>query len=154
LKSVSLGIAEIVVTDEACEVSTVLGSCVSVCLHAGNHGAGGIIHFALPRAPAHIPDPECLRYGDLAVPFLIAKLHELTGAAPSTFTAKIVGGANNFGETGSVMDIGGSNIELARECLASNGIPIVGELVGGTAGRKVLFCPHTGQLRVASLTPI
>ena len=136
----NLSIAELIVTSEDVVVSTVLGSCVSVCLFANDRVGGGIIHFALPKIPNNdVSDP--FKYGDYAIEKLVQYTAEQLEVDPRRLVAKIVGGANNIGSEHASQKVGQENVNLARKMLAKFGIAIVGEDVGGGHGRKILF--HT-----------
>lgn len=132
-------------------VSTVLGSCVSVCLFTRERTAGGIIHFSLPSAGQIIPDVDALKYGDLAIPMLVEKLRRVSGLGTDHFEAKIVGGAMELHGQKAPYPIGAENIEMARRVLAEYRIPIIGERVGGRAGQKVHFYSPSGRLQVAKV---
>lgn len=148
-----LNIGEVIICPEPSVISTVLGSCVSVCLFSKNKAMGGMIHYAHPRMLTRYGQEQDFRYGEIAIPTLIRELEELTGEKASTFTAKIVGGAAD-GEDAPAegYDIGKENIKIAKEVLKQFHIPIIGEDVGGFSGRKVLFHPATNRLQVAALT--
>ena len=153
-RTLHLNIAELIVTDEAVVVSTVLGSCISVCLFSPRYACGGMIHYALPevlrRPGADTEEDEPLRYGRVAIAALVEELKKLTHGDSSDFRAKIVGGASvRSAPTGS--PIGADNIAVARKMLAGFKIPIVGEAVGGEQGRKALFHVSTGRLQVAAV---
>jgi chemotaxis protein CheD len=122
-------------------VSTILGSCVAVCLWDGAAGVGGLNHYLLPQPVSNgISSP---RFGNVAIEQLIAQVAKL-GGDPRRLKAKVFGGA-------SVLDafqaerrsLGMGNVDLARRLLREAKIPIVAEDVGGTEGRRVLF--HTGD---------
>lgn len=147
-----LNIGDLIVSPSPALVSTVLGSCVSVCLFAKNHSAGGMIHFAHPKMSSQHGQQEDYRYGDVAISALIKELQTMTGDEPQTFIAKIVGGASDSSQQKKTFDVGAENIKIAREILGSYGIPIIGESVGGMQGRKVLFQTHSGRLQVAMLS--
>jgi len=53
-------------------------------------------------------------------------------------------------------DIGKRNIEFAREFLANEKIPILGEDVGGTSARRIEFRPVAGlsRCKVVSSQPV
>lgn len=150
-KTLHLSIGELIVSSEPAVISTVLGSCVSVCLFSRAHGIGGMIHYALPNAPSAVMHEESFRYGDLAIPSLIEELVRLTGEDPSHFEAKLAGGAAEI--NGQVLNIqaGPVNIKIAKEILAHYRIRIIGESVGGSLGRKVLFHTGSGRLQVADM---
>lgn len=140
-----------IVTDEAVVLSTVLGSCISVCLYSKQKKAGGMIHFALPNAPLECDPEDFLRYGDRAIPLLIERLARLCQHGPGGFIAKIVGGADNLGKTGFHSQVGEANVAIARKILAEFGIEVAGEKLGGASGRQARFHVKTGRLQVAEI---
>lgn len=145
---VSLNISELIVTSEPIVVSTVLGSCVSVCLFSEFAKGGGIIHYALPELLNKSKD-DPLRFGDYAIQKLVETTCHHLELKPSQLKAKIVGGANNIASETTSRQIGFENVALAKKLLADYGIPIVGQDVGGIRGRKILFHIQSGRLQVA-----
>lgn len=127
-------------------ISTVVGSCVAVCLHDPRSGIGGMNHYLLPECPPG-GRPEPLRYGREAIPLLIERLLDL-GAGRGYLVAKLVGGARML-EGGVAGDgIPERNVQVARELLAEHYLPVVAEHVGGREGRRVRFRTDTGELTV------
>lgn len=122
---------------EPCVVTTILGSCVAVCLWDPVLGIGGINHFLLPYGPSTGSSSE--RFANVAIPSLIRKLLAL-GGTTRNLQAKLFGGACVI-ESMQAADrhLGAKNVEAARRTLAAEGIPIVGDDVGGRRGRKLLF---------------
>lgn len=121
-------------------LSTILGSCVAVCLHDPASGIGGMNHFLLPEGrDAH--DARSERYGVNAMEQLINALLRL-GARRGGLVAKAFGGANM---TPRLSPIGDANASFAREFLASEGIPCLAESYGGLNARRVLFWPQSGK---------
>lgn len=121
-------------------LSTILGSCVAVCLHDPDSGIGGMNHFLLPDGgEAH--DARSERYGVNAMEQLINALLRL-GARRSAMVAKAFGGANM---SPRLNPIGDANACFARQFLASEGIPCLAESYGGVNARRVLFWPHSGK---------
>lgn len=149
---VNLNISELVISKEPVIVSTVLGSCVSVCLFSKLEVGGGIIHYALPELPKSTNDNP-LRYGDYAIEKLIVSSSQHLGLKPFQFVAKLVGGANNIASEHPSQHVGDENVKIARKLLDKYGIEIIGEDVGGVYGRKVLFHLQTGRLQVAFVGP-
>lgn len=134
--------------DDGGPLSTILGSCVGVCLHDPRARLGGLNHFLLPRSPAGQPSP---RYGDVAVRRLVAEVERL-GGERMRLVATVVGGAcvvDAFRDR--ARDLGRSNVEVARVLLEDLGIVIVAEHVGGTRGRRVSFDPVSGDVTVRQL---
>lgn len=123
-------------------VSTILGSCVAVCLWDAVAGVGGLNHFLLPQQVANgISSP---RFGNIAIERLIERIREL-GGDPLRLKGKIFGGASVIDAFHSERrSLGMGNVDLARRLLRDAGIPIVAEDVGGTQGRKVMFQTSDG----------
>ena len=140
---------EVAVSKESVLYSTVLGSCVSVCLWDPTSGIGGINHFLLPDQVTNgISTP---RFGNVAVRTLLSKLEAL-GAETRRLQAKVFGGGNVLGKGTSAVDaLGPRNAELARVLLGLAGIPIVAEDVGGGYGRKLIFRSSDGAAWVRRL---
>lgn len=146
---VPIGIGELAVLKEPKVITTVLGSCVSVCLYAPAHRAGGMNHFAMPKKISGAQGYNQYHFGNDAIPALVEKLKQLTGAQAADFVAKIVGGAQ--GLSGSSGSVGKENIALALAMLRQYEIKVIGTDTGGNLGRKVLFYPESGRLLVALL---
>jgi len=141
MKRVYLYPGQIVTSEQPLMVSTILGSCVSICLWDPAEKVGGINHYLLPNNPLN--GQSDLRYGNTAIERLIERLLAL-GVKKQRIVAKVVGGASiltNFSDTRK--SIGDQNVDTARTLLAKHGIDISGEQTGGTRGRKLLF--HTGN---------
>lgn len=124
-------------------LSTVLGSCVAVCLYDPRRRIGGMNHFLLPVSQDTATDrPE--RFGLFAMESLINALMK-AGAVKSRLEAKLFGGARS---TADLRDIGHANAVCARDFLATEGIALRGESLGGTNARRVVFRPTTGRARM------
>ena len=120
-------------------VTTVLGSCVSVCLWDASTRVGGINHYLLPLWNGEgLPTPK---YGNIAIVKLIEKIQAL--GAGAKLVAKVFGGASMWEKTEGLLAIGQRNIELAVEMLEQHRIPIVSSDLGGPVGRKIIF--NTGD---------
>jgi chemotaxis protein CheD len=124
-------------------VTTVLGSCVAVCLWDPQQACGGINHFLLPLWNGEgLPTP---RYGSVAIPRLVERLIE-SGARRERLQAKIFGGASMWEGSQGVLAVGERNIVLARNLLEEMRIPILVADVGGRLGRKLVFNSGTGEV--------
>jgi len=137
--------------DPAVVMSTVLGSCVAVCLFDPKVKVGGMNHFLLAGdGDARSND---MRYGVNAMELLINQLLH-AGAARDRLLAKLFGGARM---TPHARDIGQSNATFARDFLVQEGIPCVSHSLGGVQARRVQFKPVTGaarQLQIAGDAPV
>lgn len=131
--------------------TTVLGSCVSACLHDPVAGLGGMNHFLLADAGER-GDAEAVRYGAYAMEVLINSLLK-KGAARGRLQAKVFGGARMFD---GLSDVGADNARFIRRFLEVEGIPLLSESLGGVTARRVEFWPATGRARVrhAAATPV
>jgi chemotaxis protein CheD len=124
-------------------VTTVLGSCVSVCLWNQTAQLGGINHYLLPLWHGEgLPTPK---YGNIAIIKLIEKVKDLS-APGDKLIAKVFGGASMWEKTEGLLAVGQRNIEFATETLKSHRIPIKGIDVGGSQGRKVIFNSGDGTV--------
>jgi len=124
-------------------VTTVLGSCVSVCLWDRRLAMSGINHFLLPRWSGE-QEPS-LKYGDIAIESLLAEMTAL-GSRRSDLVAKVFGGAalNTLPGTG----VGNGNIAFALDHLRHHGIEMVAKRTGGTTGVHLRLFTGTGMVQV------
>lgn len=136
---------QVVVSSAGGVLSTILGSCVAVCLHDAQQGLGGLNHYLLPTGGAEADAPG--RYGPTAIDELV-HLMVARGARREQMVAYIVGGASVLAAFNSADHLGLRNVGVARGALAQHRIPVIGADVGGTRGRKLLFTPRDGQVHV------
>jgi chemotaxis protein CheD len=139
---------QVVASKEECVFSTILGSCVAVCLWDPVTLVGGLNHFLLPRAPPQ--EQHSARFGNVAIPVLIDALLA-QGASAARLQAKVFGGMCSLALKGTRTDLGGANVRIARELLGERRIPVVAEDVGGTRGRRLLFRTGDGSVWVKQL---
>lgn len=124
-------------------ISTVLGSCVAVCLYDRNLGIGGMNHYLLPFWNGN--GLQTPKFGNISIPKMVEQMME-HGSTHKTLEAKIFGGASmNIGNSDSMM-IGEKNILVAREILKEYKIAIVAEDIGGQNGRKIQFDIERGKV--------
>jgi len=126
------------------KVSTILGSCVAVCLYDPIIKIGGINHFMLPLWNGQgLASPK---YGNIAIERLVEKMVSL-GAKRSNLQAKVFGGGEVIETTISQFNIGARNIQLAFEALEDLRIPVIAKSVGGKLGRKIEYDTATGEVK-------
>lgn len=131
-------------------ISTILGSCISVCLWDPVAGVGGMNHLLLPEMKES--DNAMLSMGAVAMDRLINKMMPL-GALRPRLRAKLFGGSSMLqGRT----DIGARNAVFGQSYLRNEGIPCDAESVGGTRARKLRFYPATGvaQMKFVEEAPV
>lgn len=142
--SVYLHPGQIYAARHAALVSTVLGSCIAVCLWEPVARVGGVNHFLLPKGKGP-------RYGNEAMQQL---LDEMTarGAHAERLVAKVFGGASVLAAfNGAGKTIGVQNVEAAKHFLGARSIPVRAEQNGGRRGRKLLFHTGTGHAYVKEI---
>lgn len=124
-------------------ISTILGSCVAVCLFEPKLKFGGMNHFLLPsKRTGTSDDTDVVLAGDYAMEVLVnAMLGK--GAQKSRLVAKAFGGGNIVSSIR--MAIGDRNAEFAVEWLSREGIPLIASDFGGPWSRKVVWVPDTGD---------
>lgn len=134
-------------------ISTVLGSCISVCMYDSGKGLSGMNHFMLPRGTGQSGPKDIssnsTRYGNWAMEFLINEMIK-AGARKETLDVKVFGGGRVLSDM-EFMDIGQRNIDFVFSYLVQEGMPINCHDVGGIYPRKVLFFGDTGRVRVKKL---
>ncbi len=134
---------EIFARTGAYTVTTILGSCVSVCLYDPILRIGGINHYMLALWNGEgLPSP---RYGNIAIKKLIEKMLDL-GSSMGNLRAKVFGGAAVLQGSTGLMSVGERNIMVAEDMLTELGIPIISSDVGGVLGRKIIFHTDTGEV--------
>ncbi len=125
------------------EVTTVLGSCVAVCLWDSESGVGGINHYLLALWNGEgLPTP---RFGNIAIHKLAEKMERI-GSRRSRLRAKIFGGSSVLQTRSGLLNVGERNIQLAVDLLDEMQVPIVARHVGGTQGRRIIFNSGTGEV--------
>jgi|GEM_PF-532946 len=155
LPIINLTPGKLLITDQPSIVSTILGSCVSLCLHHERFGVGAICHGMLPHQ-TKIPMPHYFPYLDTAVPHMLETMRNRYGIAPSELQAKLFGGASVLqtsflGAEGFA--IGQQNIAAALAALARFGLVPGVQKTGGTEGYKIFFNTATGEVFVRRIAP-
>jgi chemotaxis protein CheD len=126
------------------EMSTVLGSCVALCLFDPDARLGGMNHFLLAEPPASgNGGPVDEYYGTYLMELLVNQMLG-RGARKSRLKAHLYGGAN---VNRNMMRIGTANADFARSFIQREGIELLRSDLGGTNARRVEFRPASGQVR-------
>jgi chemotaxis protein CheD len=150
VKSLYLHPGQMIVSSSPCSISTILGSCVAVCLYDEERGVGGMNHFLLPHFAGR--GPVSARFGNVATEDLVNRLLS-AGARREALRAKVFGGANVLESLrGAAASLGHSNVEVARRVLREQDIAVVAEDVVGNRGRKLIFRTDDGSALVRFLT--
>jgi len=126
-------------------ITTVLGSCVSVCLWDPQTTLGGINHFILPTGGSQ----PSARYGNHALPMLLERVLQM-GARRETLFGCVFGGAAVIpGQTGP--RLGSRNVAAALDFLEREDIALLRQDVEGRQGRKLTFRTIDGTTLVRKL---
>lgn len=130
-------------------ITTVLGSCVAVCLWDRQLQVGAMNHYVLPTSSDGEKSP---RYGDVAIDRLYEAMRR-HGCRTEDIIAKVFGGANvlPYGENRDT--VGDRNIRVAIERLRHHGIHIAARRTGGESGLLVKYDTHTGVAWVRPISP-
>jgi chemotaxis protein CheD len=130
-----LGVGEIACPPDPYWVTTILGSCVSLCLWDPVRRAGGINHAVLPRGGAGG------RYGQAANAQLLEAMLE-GGSERQDLRAKLFGGAAAIGT------VGAQNVVAALEYLEAQRVPLLARRTGGNQGVLLHYRTDTGEVRL------
>lgn len=142
MKSIYIAQGEEAVSgDENRVISTVLGSCVSICLWDPAACVGGMNHLLLPELSGGVGNVDTV--GAIAMERLINKMVH-AGAERKRLRAKVFGGASMLGGR---TDIGLRNAAFASAYLRREGIHCEAESTGGKCARRIQFFPFSGAAR-------
>lgn len=134
----------IFISQQRYEITTVLGSCISICLYDTKLKFGGMNHFMLPTwNGSGLATPK---YGNIANETLYNNML-MNGSLPENIIAKVFGGAEVLDNDTDMFRIGKRNIESAFTFLNKNGIFIKAFSTGGKQGRKIIFNNYTGEVK-------
>lgn len=124
-------------------ITTILGSCIAVCLWDKKLKFGGMNHFMLPFWNGQgLASPK---YGNIAIEKLIEKML-INGSNKKNLIAKVFGGGEILSNQSELFTIGKRNIEISKTILSKKNIPIVSSSVGGILGRKLRFNTENGEV--------
>ena len=127
-------------------ITTILGSCVAVCLWDPATGRGGMNHFILP----HGGSQKSPRYGNHALPMLLEEVLR-QGGRRKTLLAALFGGSSILAGGDRDPRIGDQNVLEARSFLDREDLPVVMEDTLGRHGRKLVFRTWDGRATVRKL---
>lgn len=133
-------------------VTVGLGSCVAVLLYDPVARVGGLAHVLLPSPALSRAEESPAKVPQTAIPRLM-ELMAREGASPRRMTGRLVGGASMFASLAApgTIQMGERNVVACRQVLYAQGIPLIGEAVGGDYGRTVKLRATDGQVEVSSV---
>ncbi len=130
-------------------LTTILGSCVAVCMRDPQAGCGGMNHFLLPEGDEQHPEfPSlALRYGSYSIERLVNAIIS-RGGKRERIEAKVFGGANVLAQSNLV---GSRNVDFIEHHFAREGLRIAAADLRGTTARKLRYYPVSGRAQVAEV---
>lgn len=145
---VNIFVGEYYITDKSEIISTLLGSCVSVCLMDTSNNVYGMNHFLLPgNIEDKVDISESARFGVHSMEQLITSMEKI-GAERKYIQAKMFGGGKIIDVISNAITVNIDNINFTRYFLTSHGIPLMSEDVGGVEGRRIYFNTFDGSVYV------
>lgn len=128
-------------------ISTLLGSCIAVCLRDPSGPVAAMNHFLLPhneeRSQGERKEQDC-RFGVDAMSMTLAALERFR-TSRDNLEAKVFGGADMIAD---VRSVGEENIRFVEAVLADLRIPVRAWDVGGTRHRVIRFFVESGKVMV------
>jgi chemotaxis protein CheD len=139
---------QLVVSAAPMEITTILGSCVAVCLWDSQRRLGGMNHFMLPISGGN--GASSARFGSVAMAELLDGVRAIGGRQPF-LQARLFGGSCMFEHLRSTTHLGQQNVDLAVDFLMRNRIDILQNETGGNRGRKVTYRTDEGNACLISI---
>ena len=140
---------QLVISVEPMQITTILGSCIAVCLWDSQRRIGGMNHFMLPMFGGGTAKSSA-RFGNVAMQSLLDALRD-AGARLPFLQARVFGGACMFEPMRSAAHLGQKNAEVALDFLSGHAIEIVQIETGGSRGRKLTYETDGGTACLASI---
>ncbi len=142
-QKIRIHVGQFFASDRPSVISTILGSCVSVCLFDPAARFGGMNHILYSGEGLDSFD-DSARFGINAMEQLINELVSF-GAVRKRLIAKVFGGGNILGLSKDRQQ-GLKNVEFVLAFLKMDKIKVTGQNTGGRFSRKLFF--HTDTCEV------
>lgn len=133
---------EVYVTRNHELVSTLLGSCIAVCMRDRVSNVGGMNHFKLPASSSPTKSANNANYGLYAMELLINEIMK-NGGNRNNLECAVFGGGKVVSSMTS--DIGDKNIAFVTQFLKEERIQVVQMKTGGTCALQVYYHPISGN---------
>ena len=134
-------------------ISTVLGSCISVCIRDVKNNIAGMNHFMLPLDEKNLNTKNVIgasaRYGNWAMEILINEILK-AGGKKEYFEIKVSGGGQVLADM-EFMDIGQRNINFVFSYLKNEGMEVKTYDVGGIYPRKIQYFTDSGVVKLKKI---
>lgn len=133
---------EVYVTRNHELISTLLGSCIAVCMRDKVNKIGGMNHFMLPARANAQAAQENANYGLYAMELLINSIMK-NGGQRQNLECRIFGGGNVLKGVNS--NVGSKNIEFVTTFLRQERIPVISQDTGASCAQQVYYHPLSGD---------
>jgi chemotaxis protein CheD len=147
-----IGIGEYAVSETTTDAikTYALASCVAVTAYCPSKKAAGMIHIALPAAPAGAEqDYKPAYYADMGVPLLIQAMSCHFGCRKEEMILRMYGGADSIRKNDR-FNIGRRNIEAVTSVLSGMDLRVHSADVGGTISRTITLDVATGAVKTVT----
>lgn len=134
---------EVYVTKNHELITTLLGSCIAVCMRDRLNGVGGMNHFKLPMPDKSVDTAQSANYGIFAMELLINAILKNGGKRPN-LECSVFGGGSVINAIRT--DIGGKNTDFVMKFLKEERIPVIHRDVGHSSAQNVYFHPLSGNI--------
>ncbi len=137
---------EVFVTGQGTTITTVLGSCVAVCMWDKHKKIGGMNHVVMPRL-AEGEEPST-KYGNIAT-FILLDMMIQEGSKVENIQCSVFGGASKLGNhefTQENLKVGVLNIEVTLKVLEHLKLKVIAQNLGGERGRKIILNTEDGNV--------
>jgi chemotaxis protein CheD len=140
---------EILFSEQAMIVTTVLGSCVSIILQSKDRRFWSINHATLPsKNKLRDPVPSAGLYVDSGLERMLANFLQ-QGYLAQSIEARLFGGGDVISRDTSLssshVTIGQQNNQMALQQIEQSGLTLISRDAGGPTGRKLVFYSGSGN---------
>lgn len=134
---------EVYVTKSHELITTLLGSCIAVCMRDRMNGVGGMNHFKLPKPDKNVDPSQSANYGIFAMELLINEILK-NGGKRQNLECSVYGGGSVINSIRT--DIGGKNTDFVIRFLKEERIPVLSRDVGHKFAQNVYYHPLSGNI--------
>ncbi len=128
------------------QVTTVLGSCISLCIYDTKLKIGGINHSIYPEVKNE--EATCT-YGDVANYELLERMRKRYGSNFKDCISYVVGGSGTI--RGAIL-IANRNADLTKKLVRTIDFKRIVFDTGGKKSRKLVFNTFTGEITITTLS--
>jgi chemotaxis protein CheD len=150
---IEVGMADLkIATAPSILVTRGLGSCVGITFYEPFKRLGAMAHAMLPDINNSKIKSNPARFVNSAIDKILEELKK-QGCVKRHLQVKLFGGARMFSfiAQDSVLNVGERNVVMAKEILASHGITIVAQDVGGNFGRTIELNLENGKVHIKTI---